>query len=178
MPPDNSGKLPDPLASRLLNWLDNRDDWTFVGILYLLRWPIVIFLGYLQGMLAEALRLDVQTGMPDVPLGLFLLFVMLILVAPCLETLLECALPYWIMSRKRRMPRRPWLFVTISACIMLVLHPLIAAPTTFVTGVFLACCYARCAASSSWRAIGFTCLFHAGINAVGWIGIATGIIEL
>ena len=104
------------------------------------------------------------------PIGLFLA---LVLITPLFETLVECTVPYWIISRIRdyrtRRPKRCWGFVAVSACVMTVFHPMLAALLpALVTGVFLAYCYAHFAPNGIWKAILATTVFHGAINMVGW----------
>jgi hypothetical protein len=104
------------------------------------------------------------------PLGLF---IGLVLVPPVLETLLECSLPYWVFSKVRdyrhHRPRWCWGFIATSAFLMVLLHPMLGAILpSFITGAFLACCYAHFAPVGVGRAILATSIFHAAINVVGW----------
>jgi len=165
---------------RLLDWLDQRKAWQFVTILYLARWvalaPILTLshFGFTPGQNSSA-------SMPDqwrkgTPLGLFL---GLVVIPPILETLLECSLPYWIIATVRdyrnSRPNRCWGFVATSACLMAVLHPMLGALLpAFITGAFLAYCYAHFAGTSTLRAIAATAIFHGAINMVGWTMIVLG----
>ena len=91
-----------------------------------------------------------------------------------LETLLECAAPYWLMRKARAIPvgKRPWGFVAISALVMAMMH-LGAWPTailpSLVTGSFLAYTYGHFAPRGFGLAVLHTWAFHAAINAIGWI---------
>ena len=94
-----------------------------------------------------------------------------LVVAPTLETLIECGLPYWVMRRWLKVPTHsPWPFVSVSALVMVVLHPLtpVVIVMAFITGSFLAYVYAHFAPSSHAKAFLHTAVFHAGINLVGW----------
>src|SRR6187549_1501475 len=88
-------KRPDALA-----------DWQFTLVFYLLRWAIVLPLGWLLSPFsAPADRF--QLSFPD-PWSYLLPF---LIVAPTLETLLECTLPYSLMYKLRgRRPQSPWPF--------------------------------------------------------------------
>jgi hypothetical protein len=104
------------------------------------------------------------------PLGLF---VGLVVVPPLIETLVECTGPYWLFSRlrgyRRNRPKRCWGFIVVSASMMALLHPILAAlMPAFVTGAFLAYCYQHFAPVGIWRAIAGTWAFHGAINLVGW----------
>lgn len=158
----------------LLDWLDRRKAWQFLAILYMARWVALAPILALTPFLFTRGRVSAAT-VPEqwsefTPLGLLL---GVVIVPPLLETLLECSLPYWIVSwardYRRRRPKRCWGFVAISACLMGVLHPIPGAIIpALVTGVFLAYCYVRFAATSIWQAILATWAFHAAINLVGW----------
>jgi hypothetical protein len=96
-----------------------------------------------------------------------------VIIPPLLETLVECSLPYWVISRIRdyraKRPRRCWGFVAVSACVMAAFHPMLAALLpAFVTGAFLAYCYAHLALTGIGRTILATAVFHGAINIVGW----------
>jgi len=148
----------------LLDRLDQFPPARFVAVLYLLRWcalvPVMIAQTFLGGQ--STMRFN---GDP------LLLLVGFLFIAPVLETLVECALPWFILSRfTNPMPARPWLFITISAIIMALLHPELAAVIpALVTGAFLAYCYAHFAPRAFSRALLWTWLFHASINLVGWL---------
>lgn len=166
--------MPGQSANRLLDWLDQRNGWQFVAVLYVARWlvlaPVIAF-----NLLAFA---DPEQTAPSLPEELSkvnpaVLFLILVVVSPLFETLVECTLPYFIISRVRNYresrPKRCWGFVAISACVMALLHPMLAALVpSLITGGFLAYCYARFAASSAGQAIFATTVFHGAINVVGW----------
>lgn len=151
-----------------LNRLDGLPPWTFTGCLYLARWFIVLPIAYALGQLGVAKGTATFEGS-----ALVLLFGFLLL-APLLETLLECVVPYWAMMKVRwSVPgTRPWAFVVVSALIMALLHvgawPAAIVPSV-VTGSFLAYTYGHFAAHGVGAAILHTCAFHAAINAVGWL---------
>ena len=157
-----------------LAFLDRRSAGQFVAILYAARWialaPVMVLSHFL---LTEGQKH--ASAMPDQwrdgsPLGLFL---GLVVVPPILETLLECSLPYWVFSKVRdylhNRPKRCWGFIVTSAFIMVLLHPMLGAILpSFITGAFLAYCYAHFAPSGVLKAILATSIFHAAINLVGW----------
>lgn len=157
-----------------LDWLDSKAPWQFVGILYIVRWCLIvpymiaaIFL-FTDAHISKASLPEELSGMNP-----FLLFANLVIIAPLLETLLECSLPFFILSliyrKKEKLPSRPWLFVIISAMLMVLLHPMLAAIVpSLVTGLFLAYCYAHFAARNFGSALLYTTAFHAAINVVGW----------
>ena len=158
----------------LLDWLDRRNAWHFVGILYLARWvalaPIMVLIHFVFTEAQKSAASMPEEWSKGTPLGLFLV---LVVIAPLLETVAECTLPYWIISRvrdyRRNRPKRCWGFVAISACMMAALHPMLAGLLpALVTGAFLAYCYAHFASSSIWEAILATAVFHGAINTVGW----------
>lgn len=156
-------------SSALLDWLDRREDWQFVGVLYIARWLVLVPVLVLSHFVLPPAQAP-KPWSEGTPFGLFL---GLVLVPPLLETALECTLPYWIMSRLRGSdrppPRRWWSFVVVSACVMAALHPMLGALLpAFVTGTFLAYCYAHFATTGVWTAFLATAGFHAAINVVGW----------
>jgi len=86
----------------------------------------------------------------------------------------ECMLPYFVLSRVRphrgKMPARQWDFVLVSASLMVLFHPTLAALVpSLITGAFLAYCYAHFARRSAGKAILATTVFHGAINIVGWV---------
>jgi len=161
-------------AKRLLQWLDDRNGFQFMGILYGARWlalaPVMV--------LSQLVLSDAQKAAASVPEGAremnaAVLLLLLVVVSPLIETLGECALPYLIISRVRgyreNRPTHCWGFVAISALLMALLHPMLAAVLpSLITGAFLAYCYAHFACRSAGRAILATTAFHGAINAVGW----------
>ena len=173
----------DSMALRLakrLDWLDGRPSWLFVCVLYLARWvllaPYLVAAEYLFSN-AEASGAQMSKLSEISPI---VLFAMIVILSPLVETLLECSLPYFVLSflrRKRgKLPARPWLFVMISALVMASMHPVLSAVVpSLVTGAFLAYCYGHFAVRGTGRAIVFTTIFHAGINIVGWTMIAVGV---
>lgn len=152
------------VGRRWLDWLDHRHGLVFWIVLYLARWPVIIPVSWLQGLLASLfLSIDQANGTLQPNVGT-------LIFPPLLETLIECALPYWVLSRMKRIPAgRPWGFILISGGIMALLHFPYALPCGFVTGVFLAYCYAHFSARSQWLAFGATALYHAAINVVGFV---------
>ena len=160
MQPTSSSRV-----SSFLAWLDTLSDWRFTGTLYLLRWAVILPLALLLTPLATAA--DPFRAEGD-PWGYLLPF---LIVAPTLETLIECSLPYWIMHRWLQVPTHsPWPFVSVSAMVMVLLHPLtpVVVVMAFITGSFLAYVYAHFAPRNHAKAFLHTAVFHAGINGVGW----------
>ena len=161
-------------ADDILDWIDDRSAWQFVTILYAARWvalvPIMALSHFVFTQSQKSAASIPEEWTKGSPLGLFL---GLVVIPPLLETLVECSLRYWVISRIRdyrtNRPKRCWGFIAVSACVMTVLHPILAALLpAFITGAFLAYCYAHFASSSIWRAVLATTLFHGAINFVGW----------
>jgi hypothetical protein len=152
-------------TSSVLAWVNGLADWRFTGFLYLLRWAIILPLSLaLRPLISPEATFQ---GGGD-PWGYLIPF---LIVAPTLETLIECTLPYWVLHRVFRWKRRtPWPFVVVSALAMVVLHPLlpVVIVMAFVTGSFLAYVYAHFAQQSHAKAFLHTAVFHAAINLVGW----------
>lgn len=151
-----------------LDRVDRLSPWAFTGSLYLARWVIIF-------PISCVLRLFGGTsGNIMDNTSAFALFFGWIFLSPLLETVIECALPYWLMRKARGMPagRRPWGFVAVSAVIMALLH-VGAWPTAIlpalVTGGFLAYTYGHFAVCGPGPAVLHTSLFHAAINIVGWV---------
>ncbi len=161
-------------VGNLLDWIDDRHPWQFLTILYAARWvalaPIMALSHFVFTQSQKSAASMPEKWSEGSPLGLF---VGLVVIPPLLETLMECSLPYWVISRIRdyrvKRPKRCWGFVALSACAMAVLHPMVAALLpALITGAFLAYCYAHFAPASIWRAILATTIFHGAINIVGW----------
>jgi len=159
--------------SKWLDWLDSRTPWKFAGILYIVRWCFIV--PYM--ITARFLFTDAQISEASLPnlsgINPVILFATIVIFDPLLETLLECSLPFFALSliyrKKGKLPARPWLFVIISAILMMLLHPMLAAVVpSFITGLFLAYCYAHFAARNFGSALLYTTAFHAAINIVGW----------
>ena len=160
--------------SRALDWVDSRKSWQFVVILYAARWvvlaPIMLlgrfcFSGEQQSAAAMAQLSKVNSAV---------LLVLMVILSPLLETLVECTLPYFLVCRLRRSkgerPPRLWSFVLVSALVMTLLHPMLAAlAPSFITGAFLAYCYAHFACRGAGQAILAATVFHGAINIVGWV---------
>lgn len=164
--------------TRLLHWLDARKAWQFLCLLYLTRWvaliPVIVLGRFVFTGAQRQAALAPEQWSQGSALGLFL---GLVIVPPLLETLLECSLPYWLMKKLGigHSPGRAWKFVFVSACLMMVLHPMLAALLpAFVTGAFLAYCYAHFAPAGIPKAILATAAFHGGINLVGWTALVFG----
>jgi len=165
--------------TKWLDWLDSKAPWQFVGILYLVRWCFII--PYM--IAAKFLFTNAQISKATLPnlsgVNPVLLFANFVIIAPLLETLLECSLPFFILSliyrKKGKLSARPWLFIFISAMLMTLLHPILAALIpAFVTGLFLAYCYAHFAARNFVAALLYTTAFHGAINIIGWSMIMLG----
>ena len=165
--------------SEWLDWLDSRTSWQFVSLLYVVRWlllaPYMIAARFLftEGQLSAASASKLSEINPS------LLFANIVILGPLLETLVECLLPFCILSfihrKKGKLPTRPWLFFIISAILMVLSHPMLAAIIpSFITGVFLAYCYAHFAFRGFGYAIIYTTGFHGAINIVGWTMIVFG----
>ena len=155
-------------ADRVLDRLDALPPWGFTGSLYLVRWGIVVPIGYALGLLGAPGSRAAFDGSPMVLLFGF------IFLAPLLETLVECVVPYWLMLKMgaTEVSKRAWGFVAVSALIMALLHmgawPSAILPS-LVTGGFLAYTYSHFAVSGTGTALLHTWVFHAGINLVGWL---------
>lgn len=161
------------------HWLDRLDalpPWKFMAVLYVSRWVLLLPYMILFALLFSGAEQDAWDGWSRT--NLFVLLIGFIVAAPLLETLIACTLPYvllaWMVPTKIRHVNRLWLFVALSTAVMVVLHPIYALIPTAITGSFLAYCYAHFSSRSQWAALGFTSLFHAGINIVGWTLIAVG----
>lgn len=151
--------------SQFLTWLNILPAWQFTGTLYFLRWLVIVPVALVLSPFTSS---DAEFHGSGDPWQYFLPF---LVVAPTLETLIECTLPYWVLSNVLNVRREPyWPFVFVSATAMVVLHPLL--PTVivfaFITGAFLAYVYAHFAPQSHFKAFLHTAVFHAGINLVGW----------
>ncbi len=113
-------------GSNLLDWLDRRNDWQFVAILYVVRWVVLLPLGWLVQRILTPAQISGGSISPGGmnPLSFFLVAVV---IDPPFETVVECTLPYlaisWVRDYRRMRPKRPWGFVVISACAMTALHP-------------------------------------------------------
>jgi len=152
-------------VNRYLDRLEQQRDGVFWLVLYLVRWPVIIPVGYVQGLLASGVVGASDAWRPGVGGGALLVP---IVVPPIVETLIECTLPYWILKRLGKIgPARPWTFILISASIMALLHFPVAVPGGFVTGMFLAYGYGHFATRGHAAAFAYTALYHAAINAVG-----------
>jgi len=176
----------------LLDRLDRLGPVCFTLTLYVARWlvllPMMPILSALtpSGPANRALVEKLQSF----PLGG--LFLSTVLVAPVLETLIECTLPCLLLQRlagpprnpparlrrrtmlreprgQRRPQERPWILVGFSAAIMVLLHPLevrVIVPTA-ITGAFLGYTYGHLVARGHVTAFLATTAFHGGINMVG-----------
>lgn len=150
-----------------VNRLDSFSPWAFTGSMYAIRWAMILPIGYALGTLGVSGGKAVFEGSP------FVLLFGFIFLAPAMETLLECAMPYWLLSRAGRIrkDKRPWLFVVVSATLMTLLHisawPSAIIPS-LITGSFLAYTYGHFVPVGLGQAWLHTWVFHAGINIVGW----------
>lgn len=153
----------------LLDRLDGMPPWRFTGTLYCIRWLVVLPLALALEQVSRTKSAGSQAINVN-PIGGLIL-------APVLETLLECAIPYWIMRRMGWIPvnRRAWGFVAASAALMALVHsyawPAALLPS-LVTGGFLAYTYAHFASVGFRQAFLHTSVFHACINLVGCILLA------
>jgi len=151
--------------SSFFAWLNALADWQFTATLYLLRWAVILPLAALLSPFASSADMFQAEGSPWRYLIPFLM------VAPTLETVIECSLPYLVMYRVLKLPRRsPWPFVVISAALMVLLHPItpMVVVMAFITGAFLGYVYAHFAPQSDLKAFLHTAVFHAAINIVGF----------
>ena len=160
-------RVPAPRTNDVLNRLDGLSPWAFTGSLYLIRWAVIIPIVYaIRRVNSPA---GSEMGFADPVIGL-----VIVVLDPLLETLLECSFLYWLMRKIGRIPvgERPWGFVAVSAIMMALLHvgawPSAILPS-LVTGVFLAYVYSHFATARTGLAILHTWAFHAAINIVGWI---------
>jgi len=160
--------------SKTLDWVDQRKPLQFLAILYVARWIVVAPLFPLNRILFSSETLEKgSVEASQFSQGPVLLLFIFVILAPLIETLIECLLPYFIVSRVRNYrdsrPERCWGFIAISACAMGVYHPMLSAIVpALITGTFLAYCYAHFAEKSIWQAILATIGFHGAINLVGW----------
>jgi hypothetical protein len=159
-------------GSSILDRLDRLPPWRFTVTLYVVRWLVIIPVAFVMDRLFSGGKIS------GANLGVMFWFGILI-VAPVTETLIECALPYWIMRKLTfvRRDRRPWGFVITAAVMMTLLHagawPAAIVPS-FVTGTFLGYTYGHFAPLGFRQAFLHTAIFHACINLVGGILIAAG----
>jgi len=165
--------------SRWFNWLDSKPAWQFLSILYALRWllltPYMIAEEFI--IADDQVWIDMSSKLAEINPAL--LFLLVVVISPLLETLVECSLPFfvlsWIHRKKGRLPTRPWLFVIISAILMTLLHPVMAAVVpAFISGAYLAYCYSHFAPRGLRYAVIYTTAFHGAVNIVGWITIVLG----
>jgi hypothetical protein len=154
--------------NNILDRLDRLSPWAFTGSLYLARWAVIIPISWasrLFGGTSGNVTANASAGV--------LLFGWIFL-SPLLETVIECAIPYWLMRKARKVSavNRPWGFVAVSAVIMALLHmagwPVAILPA-LATGGFLAYTYGHFAVHGLGSAVLHTSLFHAAINIVGWV---------
>ena len=126
--------------TKWLDWLDSKKGWQFVGIIYIVRWCLIVpymiaskFL-FTEAQISQASMSQLRDVNP------IILFLALVIISPLLETLLECSLPFFIISvinrKKGKLPPRPWSFIIISALLMVLLHPILAALCRHLLQVF------------------------------------------
>jgi hypothetical protein len=156
---------------RLLNWLDSRDSHLFLLILYIARWVILVPYMIAGAYLFPGADRDLLRPLSHI--NPIVLFVLLLVIDPLYEMLIECSLPFWVVSllhrKKGKLSTRPWVFIVISAGLMTVLHPYpTAIVPSFITGTFLAYTYRHFVFRNVGSAILYTTAFHGGINIVGW----------
>jgi hypothetical protein len=156
-----------PPSETFLARINRLPGWQFTLALYLLRWAIILPLGFLLQPFSTSAD---NIHLPNADLKAF--FITGVLLDPLIETIVECSLVYFVLHSVLRVPTyrtRP--FVFCSAMAMVLLHPLtpIVFLFAFITGSFLAYAYAHFAPINHIRAIKHTTAFHAGINLVGWV---------
>ena len=154
--------------ARTLDRMDKLPDGSFFAVWWLVRWPVVLLLSPLQYGLAIVLY---GTSEPEfmkdaMNMTVAQQFIGGVIIAPVLVVAIECVLLYFIFCRRPR-KTRPWLFIVLSAFIMVIQCPLAAFPCAAATGFFLAYCFAHYAQQSMWKAYGFTALYLACINMTG-----------
>jgi hypothetical protein len=163
--PETTESAPTGRRSGFCRWLHALPGWQFTGVLYLLRWAVILPLAWILSPFASAESFGEFPGNPWSYLFPFLV------VAPVLETLIECSLLFWILHRVLKLSTKsPWPFVVVSGLAMVVAHPLVM-PTivfAFITVAFLAYVYFQFAPESHGKAFLHTTVFHAGINLTGW----------
>lgn len=145
--------------------------WLFTGILWLLRWAIILPLNWIVSLISSTGGSE-SIALPD---NAILVAVLMVVVSPLAETLLECSLPYWVLGRFSK-PVRPWLFVTVSASLMALLHMIsvMVVVNALITGAFIAFVYAQHAPRRHSTAILHAFAFHGAINLVGWVMLVAG----
>lgn len=170
-----SKQAKNPL-SKWLSWLEAQPSWRFWLILYLLRWLVILPVGLLNDRLFPGQGGSFSAGLLSIPPAA--LFLLAVSIAPLYETLLECSIPYWVLRKLTKLDGRAWIFVVVSADIMALLHPLPSATLpSLATGVFLAYTYRHFALQSQLKGFGWTALFHAGINVVGFAFILLEVLK-
>jgi hypothetical protein len=144
--------------------LNPRWDWVLTGELWVGRWLIILPLNWLAPEKGQPVGVEAFTN-----INLFSLFVLLVIAAPIIETLLECSLPYWILSRFMRPVFAP-IFIIISAVMMAALHLVspMAVVNALITEAFIAGVYALAARRGQLDAFVHATTFHSAINLVGW----------
>jgi hypothetical protein len=154
--------------SSFFAWLHSLPDWRFTATLYLLRWAVIVPLALILSPFSTSADAFRAEGNP------WLYVIPFLVVAPMLETLIECSLPYWLMYGVMNVERRsPLRFVVVSAVLMVLLHPFtpIVMTMAFITGAFLAYVYYHFAGRSQVVAFLHTAIFHSAINLVGWTAL-------
>ena len=161
--------LAKPLQ-RLLDWLDGLRPVPFTGVLYLLRWAVLVPLMVLVNAVAGAGSENEGVAEMLAEVDADELALQLLLAAPVFETAVECTGLYLLLRLllRRRQDlswKRPWFFVACAALAMVLLHPLqwqVILPTA-ITGSFLGYTYGHFATRSHLAAFAATALFHAGM---------------
>ena len=148
-------------------------DWARTGVLWAVRWVVILPFNWLMSKLNG----DGGTA-ANVSGDLLVLFLILIVGPPLVETVVECVLPYTIL-RKLRGSAPGVLFIITSAALMSLLHliSLIAILDSAITGAFIAFVYAAAARRGQKIAFVHAFSFHSAINLIGWLmllGASTG----
>jgi Type II CAAX prenyl endopeptidase Rce1-like len=142
-----------------------RSGWALTAAIWILRWLVILPINWAHNRMGDdgATKLTFSGN-------LFLLFLLLVLVAPLLETLIECSLPYGILSHFMQ-PVPPLIFIIASSFCMTVLHLVspMAMIDALITGAFIAWVYALAVRRGHDQAILHAMTFHAAINLVGWL---------
>ena len=136
--------------------------------LWVVRWLIIVPLNWIVAELAPR---TARAAVFDISGSALSLLLLLVLVMPLVETLLECLLPHWILSKITRRMHRGGLFIFVSASLMAILHlvSLLAVVNAFITGAFIASVYWHAHRRGHGAAILHATVFHAAINLVGWV---------
>jgi len=166
----DSSEDSSPRPRSVFDRIESLNDWVFLAFLYAAQSLLVLPYSLTASAGAESADESAAWLLEYHPV---IVFLYLVLLGPLLETLVECTVSYkmmsWLFWGRKKRPRHPWGFIAFSAGIMAASHPGWAAIyPSLATGALLAYAYARFARRSHWAAIGYTTLFHASINVVGW----------